>query len=741
VRNGNGNGNRLVRFGPFEADFHSREVRKAGSRIRIQDQPFKVLQILLESAGDLVTREELQSHIWPNESFGDFDHAVNVAVGKLRAALGDSADNPSFIETVPRRGYRFVAPLEGAAAETLLDLPPKAGIPNVTPASDLKRRPAALLALLAALVLLAAGIFVLWRTRFRQREPDPVSRLQETKISRISADGNIGPVAISPDGKYIAFASSDNGKEPERSAQGAAAITWQLRGPLRPGVSLRIRQLSGASSVEIASSKNAYNDLTFGPDGNSIFYRQQDDNGMGFVYQVPVLGGGSRKVATDVDSSVTVSPDGKKLAFVRHNPPKEISQLVIAMTDGTGEQVLAQTKYPEAFDYPAWSRDGARVACVLRKSLLGALADLVEVDVANGKRGRPILQDWPGLGQLAWTANPDGLVFVGQDGTASGQGQLFYLPYPNGTPRKITNGVDVYERLSVSNDSRHLATVLVQSNATIWVAPASEPERLKQVTAGPGRSDGAVGLAWTKDGSLIFSSRASGSGALWTANLKNGTTQQLTTSADEDFFPSGMPDGSILFSSTRLSGKMRIWRMNGDGSDARQLTSGSDDNRAVSTPDGRWVFYQSSAGGQSSIWRIPIGGGKAERMSQDLSGAPGISPNGKKFAYFEVLRDGYKLVAAPIDSNSPRWIFQLPFVTTPTDDPVWGSDSSTLQYLRNRDNVTNLWSQPIFGGPAKQLTHYSSGQIFAFAWSRDFSQLALSRGEITRNVVLIEDLK
>jgi TolB protein len=281
----------------------------------------------------------------------------------------------------------------------------------------------------------------------------------------------------------------------------------------------------------------------------------------------------------------------------------------------------------------------------------------------------------------------------------------------------------------------------VQSNATIWVAPASEPERLKQVTAGPGRSDGAVGLAWTKDGRLIFSSRASGSGALWTANLKNGTTQQLTTSADEDFFPSGMPDGSILFSSTRLSGKMRIWRMNGDGSDARQLTSGSDDNRAVSTPDGRWVFYQSSAGGQSSIWRIPIGGGKAERMSQDLSGAPGISPNGKKFAYFEVLRDGYKLVAAPIDSNSPRWIFQLPFVTTPTDDPVWGSDSSTLQYLRNRDNVTNLWSQPISGGPAKQLTHYSSGQIFAFAWSRDFSQLALSRGEITRNLVLIEDLK
>src|SRR5580698_8756512 len=101
-----------VRFGAFEADLHSGEVRKSGSRVKLQDQPFKVLQLLLERPGALVTREELRSRIWPDDSFGDFDHAVNVAVGKLRTALGDSADNPSFIETIPRRGYRFVATLD-----------------------------------------------------------------------------------------------------------------------------------------------------------------------------------------------------------------------------------------------------------------------------------------------------------------------------------------------------------------------------------------------------------------------------------------------------------------------------------------------------------------------------------------------------------------------------------------------------------------------------------------------------
>src|ERR1700689_1780446 len=112
------NGNRTIRFGAFEADLPSGEIRKSGSRIKLQDQPFKVLQILLEHRGELVTREELQSRIWPEESFGDFDHAVHVAIGKLRAALGDSAENPSFIETVPRRGYRFVARLDEGAGDT-----------------------------------------------------------------------------------------------------------------------------------------------------------------------------------------------------------------------------------------------------------------------------------------------------------------------------------------------------------------------------------------------------------------------------------------------------------------------------------------------------------------------------------------------------------------------------------------------------------------------------------------------
>src|SRR5271170_8114163 len=99
----------VVRFGTYEVSLQSGEVRKSGLRIKVQQQPMKLLEILLERPGEVVTREELRGRIWTNESFGDFDQAVNIAIAKLRSALGDSAENPRYIETLPKRGYRFIA--------------------------------------------------------------------------------------------------------------------------------------------------------------------------------------------------------------------------------------------------------------------------------------------------------------------------------------------------------------------------------------------------------------------------------------------------------------------------------------------------------------------------------------------------------------------------------------------------------------------------------------------------------
>src|SRR5712671_3845594 len=109
------NGNQRIQFGIFEVDMKAGELRRNGTRIRLQEQPFQILTILLEHSGEVVTREELRGRLWPADTYVDFDHSLNAAVRRLRDALGDSAENPRFVETVARRGYRFLAPVHGLA--------------------------------------------------------------------------------------------------------------------------------------------------------------------------------------------------------------------------------------------------------------------------------------------------------------------------------------------------------------------------------------------------------------------------------------------------------------------------------------------------------------------------------------------------------------------------------------------------------------------------------------------------
>src|SRR6201990_1649786 len=119
----------IVRFGTYEVSLQSGELRKAAVKIRVQQQPMKLLEILLERPGEVVTREELRSRIWVDESFGDFDQAVNIAIAKLRSALGDSAENPRYIETLPKRGYRFLAEV------SVVDIGARPKRPESTPGS------------------------------------------------------------------------------------------------------------------------------------------------------------------------------------------------------------------------------------------------------------------------------------------------------------------------------------------------------------------------------------------------------------------------------------------------------------------------------------------------------------------------------------------------------------------------------------------------------------------------------
>src|SRR5579863_6831413 len=192
--------NSVVRFGTFEVSLQSGEVRKAGLRIRVQQQPMKLLEILLEHPGEVVTREQLRGRVWPNESFGDFDQALNIAIGKLRSALGDSAENPRFIETLSKRGYRFIADVSVVEADARPKKPQVIGaIPGTTEiehalpaagvAGERKGRPWTKL-WPAAFLVLVLGISVLTVWVFRSRAPAPtgIRSLAVLPLENLSGD-------------------------------------------------------------------------------------------------------------------------------------------------------------------------------------------------------------------------------------------------------------------------------------------------------------------------------------------------------------------------------------------------------------------------------------------------------------------------------------------------------------------------------------------------------------------------
>jgi TolB-like protein/DNA-binding winged helix-turn-helix (wHTH) protein/Flp pilus assembly protein TadD len=196
-----------VRFGTFEVSFQSGEVRKSGLRIRVQQQPMKLLEILLERPGEVVTREELRSQVWPNESFGDFDQALNIAIGKLRSALADSAENPRFIETLPKRGYRFIADVSVVGADAYTrKRPESASEDSLTPerktesghspqGAGLAIAPKHRLwltgrVIVALTLVLSLSILSVWLFRSRGRAPAGIRSLAVLPLENLSGDAS-----------------------------------------------------------------------------------------------------------------------------------------------------------------------------------------------------------------------------------------------------------------------------------------------------------------------------------------------------------------------------------------------------------------------------------------------------------------------------------------------------------------------------------------------------------------------
>lgn len=282
--------------------------------------------------------------------------------------------------------------------------------------------------------------------------------------------------------------------------------------------------------------------------------------------------------------------------------------------------------------------------------------------------------------------------------------------------------------------------VAIQSTrrSNIWVMPNGDERRAKQLTFGVTK-DGFTGIAWTLDGKILYDSLASGNLDIWAVRPEGGEAIQLTTDPHLDLLSSASPDGRyILFISNRMGG-YEVWRMSLDGSSQRQLTRVGKAWQPVGSIDGNWVLYISSVDSDGRLWKVPIEGGESVKLTDQPIAAPALSPDGNLISCHYFDDQGCKLGVLPSVGGEFVKIFSPPLDFRGNLNTQWTPDGKALTYIERRASVYNIWSQPMTGGPPKQLTNFKTGRIYSHAWSRDGNYLACAQGTITSDIVIIKD--
>jgi Tol biopolymer transport system component/DNA-binding winged helix-turn-helix (wHTH) protein len=700
-----------VHFGVFEADLASGELYKRGRKISLQDQPFQVLALLLRHPGEIVTREDLHHALWPAGTFVEVDHSVHTAIKKLRQALGDPVDNPRFIETLPRKGYRFIAPVEKLEIPTPAENPESA-VDAAAPDSPDTRLSAhkALAGGVILTILLACGFFW-WHVRSSR------ALFQHIELQRLTTEGNSREAAISPDGRYLARVSVDGEEQ-----------------------MISLRQLKTAAEIRLVPTMQAeFSSLQFSHDGEYLYFTQSKHPEGAALYRVPSLGGPSRLILDNVTGSVAISPDESRFAYLAGGPGKGTS-LVVTGPSFAGKQTILSRNEPDFLRGElSWSPDGSRLA-----------VPIGSYDDRSWRTGRVLIAPlnqttpailaplkWAHVASATWLPNGRGLLVVGE-AERFARFQIWFVPYPVGEPRRVTNDLNNHWGVRLTADSGAFVTVQEEELGEMWTtAPhAGAPSQLSRTSA---NGDGDYGITWTPDGRLVYASSAFGPPDLWISDADGRNPKRLTFGGVA-MMPTLPPDGRTIYFGSERSGACHIWRMNIDGSEAKQVTRGSGEEWASLSPDGKWLYFVPvNMNNPLSIWKMAMPSGTPVRVGdlKDVFG-PSISPDGQWLSVD--YADERFLPPAGVGIMRPDGTGFKPLKMPRTPFRRWSPDGRALYFVRAEHDSDNIWKQDIVGGAATQVTRLSSGSISWLAVSRD-ERLAFRHSNAFSDVVLIRSVQ
>ncbi len=608
----------LVRFDVFEIDRQAGVLSREGWPVKLQEQPFRVLSLLLERSGEVVTRDELCRNLWPPNTFVDFDHGLNSAVARLREALRDSAENPRFIETVAKRGYRFIAPvviapLDAAGRAVPVALGPVAPAEKILTGKFAKAR-TWMIGVPLLILLCAVGLWAFYRKTAEAMLP-PIE-----VVPLVGLRGFQVTPAFSPDGNLVAFRQSD--------------------GTHNTGIYTAV--VGGEKSLRLTSDPGDCCP-TWSPDGRQIAFTRYDGKTFSIVV-VPALGGTEQRVyrgPASMGTGLSWSPDNKFLAFpesTASDPPRSWISLLSLADSST--RVLTSPPAGSLDHEPTFSPDGLQIAFV-RSTVAGVSNDVFVMPTRGRAVRRLTFDNRPIMGPPAWTANGREIVFSSNRGGATG---LWQISAGGGVPRPVAGPFGEAAWPSIPPKGNSLVYSQVVAKFNLWRLDLKDPQHYqKPPFVSVSEKGDKMRPDLSPDGKKIaFESNRLGFWDIWTCESNRSNCDQVTSLHGTAGRARWSPNGRYIAFEFHPSERGEIYVVEVPGGVPRLLPTipGADSLSPSWSHDGKWLYFASKRGSEPfQIWKIPVQGGSPTRLTKNGGISPAESAD-ERFLYYSKYEMG-----------------------------------------------------------------------------------------------------
>jgi DNA-binding winged helix-turn-helix (wHTH) protein/Tol biopolymer transport system component len=707
---------RIIRFSTFELNLHTGELRQQGQKVKLQEQPLQVLAALLERPGELVTREELRSKLWPADTFVDFDHSLNAAIKRLRDALGESADAPVFIETLARRGYRFIAPVNDSSASGVIEATPA---PQRSQSFFLTHRIAAAM---FALAVIAVLVWAVWRF------PSRPTQVVERKLTANSSENTVSSAAVSRDGKYLAYTDST-------------------------GIYLKLIRTGETHPVPLPPNFSANLDDWF-PDGSHLLVSRDEPPGKRngtlpkigkSLWSISVFGGSPRHLADD-GAGGSVSPDGSRIAFQRSDFGREEW---VMRSDGT-DQVKVAADQSSWVGQPRWSPDGNRIAYIRMAHTYNVLESSIEVNDWRNPRAQTLLSDNRLGPSVYWLSN--GLLIYTLGDPENQQGASLWMVSSQqskkilASSKRITRGIGWINQVTGSADGKLLTFTRENTVSSVYIgALAPDSTRSVAIRRLTLEENQNLPFAWTPDSkAVLFSSNRNGGSEIFKQATDQPLAEGMMTSPEQLLQPRVTPDRSeILYISTPKSADLNT------SSSIFAIPMAGGTPRLVLQDVGIWnvqcaplpsavCMYSNLKGDKTETFRFDVRTGKSSEPPQvDPWCNWSLSPDGLQRA---IVCDGDKgtirlrsTVTGETNELKVKGWDELGSIE-------WSVDGKSLLPVWHHDSDTALLKVAL-DGKVSVLLRSSNPEILGAIASPDGRSLAIAGASTTRNVWQIENFR